>query len=124
MRRKGFANLLKQFDPQYKLPSRKYFSKTAIPKLYESTRESVLHNIKNLKSYSATTDMWSSVNGDSYMSYTIHYITEEWELQSIALGTLYFPEDHTGENLSDAIKETLQSWNLDSKNQICLIYYR
>ena len=41
--------------------------------------------------------MWSSVNGDPYMSYTIHYITEEWELQSIALGTLYFPEDHTGE---------------------------
>ena len=64
--------------------------------------------------------MWSSVNGDPYMSYTIHYITEEWELQSIALGTLYFPEDHTGENLSDAIKETLQSWNLDIKNQVCL----
>ena len=118
--KEGFANLLKQFDPQYELPSRKYFSKTAIPKLYESTRESVLHNIKNLKSYSATTDMWSSVNHDPYMSYTIHYITEEWELQSIALGTLYFPEDHTGENLSDAIKETLQSWNLDSKNQVCL----
>ena len=33
----GFVNLLKQFDPQYELPSRKYFSKTAIPKLYEST---------------------------------------------------------------------------------------
>ena len=95
--KEGFANLLKQFDPQYELPSRKYFTKTAIPKLYESTRESVLHNIKNLKSYSATTDIWSSVNGDPYMSYTIHYITEEWELQSIALGTLYFPEDHTGE---------------------------
>ena len=102
--KEGFANLLKQFDPQYELPSRKYFSKTAIPKLYESTRESVLRNIKNL---SATTDMWSSINGDPYMSYTIHYITEEWELQSTALGMLYFPEGHTGENLSDAIKETL-----------------
>ena len=67
-----------------------------IPKLYESTRESVCHNIKNLKFYSATTDMWSSINGDPYMSYTIHYITEEWELQSTALGTLYFPEDHNG----------------------------
>ena len=35
--KEGFANLLKQIDPQYELPSRKYFSKTAIPKLYEST---------------------------------------------------------------------------------------
>ena len=80
MEKEGFANLLKQFDPQYELPSRKYFSKTAIPKLYESTRESVLQNIRNLTFYSATTDMWSSINGDPYMSYTIHYITEEWEL--------------------------------------------
>ena len=55
-----------------------------IPKLYDSTRESVLHNIKNLKLYSATTDMWFN----PYMSYIIHYITEEWELQSTAFGTL------------------------------------
>ena len=116
----GFVSLLKQFHPQYELPSRKYFSKTAIPKLYESTRESMLHSIKNIAFFSATTDMWSSVSSDPYMSYTIHYITEKWELQSIALSTLYFPEDHTGENLSDTIKETLQSWNLDSKNQVCL----
>ena len=78
--KEGFANLLKQFDLQYELPSRKYFSKTVFPKLYESTRESVLQSIKNLKFYSATTDVWSSINGDPYMNYTIHYITEEWEL--------------------------------------------
>ena len=47
-----------------------------------STRESVLYNIKNLEFYSATTDMWSSINGDPYMSYTIYYVTEEWGLQS------------------------------------------
>ena len=40
--KEGFANLLKQFDPQYELSSRKYFSKAVFPKLYESTRESVL----------------------------------------------------------------------------------
>ena len=52
-----------------------------IIKLYDSTIESVLHNIKNLKLYSATTDIWC----DPYMSYIIH---EEWELQSTAFGTL------------------------------------
>ena len=36
----GFVSLLKQFNPQYELPNRKYFSKPVIPKLYESTRES------------------------------------------------------------------------------------
>ena len=80
----------------------------------------MLHRIKNITFYSATADVWLSVSSDPYMNYTIHFITEKWELQSIALSTLFFPEDHNGENLSDAIKETLQSWNLDSKNQVCL----
>ena len=44
--------------------------------------------------------MWSSVSSDPYMSYTIHFVTEKWELQSIALSTLFFPEDHNGENIS------------------------
>ena len=118
--KEGFTTLLKQFDPQYELPSRKYFSKIAIPKLYESTRESVLHTITNIQYFSATTDMWSSINGEPYMSYTIHYITEDFGLHSTALGTFYFPEDHTGENIADAIKETLHSWNLDKKNQVCI----
>ena len=85
-----------------------------------SLHENLLHSIKNITFYSATADMWSSVSSDPYMSYTIHFVTEKWELQSIALSTLFFPEDHNGENISDAIKEPLQSWNLDSKNQVCL----
>jgi len=116
----GFINLLKQFDPQYELPGRKYFTKTALPQLYERTRQSVVHDIKNIEFYSATTDMWSSVNSDPYMSYTIHYVSKEWDLRSIALGTMYFPQDHNGENLAEAITDTLQSWGLDSNNQVCI----
>ena len=64
--------------------------------------------------------MWSSVSSDPYMSYNIHYIIKKWELQSTALSTLFFPEDHSGENLSDAIKKMLRSWNFDNKIQVCL----
>jgi len=53
------------------------------------------------------------------MSYTIH-ISKEWELSTFTLNTMYFPQDHNGENLADAIKDTLQAWELDSKNQVCL----
>ena len=37
----GFRKLLGDFDPRYKLPSRKYFSETAIPRLYSSLRDKV-----------------------------------------------------------------------------------
>jgi len=35
--KKGFQKLSRAFDLQYQLPSRKYFSNTAIPALYAST---------------------------------------------------------------------------------------
>jgi len=83
----GFINLLKQFDPQYKLPGRKYFTKTVIPQLYERTRQSVLHDIKILNFIQL---QLTCVNSDPYMSYTIHYVSKEWDLRSNALGTMYF----------------------------------
>ena len=41
----GFINLLGQFDPQYELPGRKYFTKIALPQLYVHARQSVLHAV-------------------------------------------------------------------------------
>ena len=38
----GFRTLLRSFDGRYKLPSRKYFSETAIPSLYSNERASYL----------------------------------------------------------------------------------
>ena len=41
----GFKQLMKTFDARYQLPSRSYFSRTAIPALYESVRERVKQNL-------------------------------------------------------------------------------
>ena len=57
--KEGFRNMLRKFNPQYELPSRKYFTQTAIPKLYESVRERVAAELKCVDYYSATSDLWS-----------------------------------------------------------------
>lgn len=116
----GFQNLLKTFDPQYELPSRKYFSKTALPHLYTETRKSVEAELSTVDYYSATTDMWSSHSLQPYLSYTIHYVGDDWKLKTRCLQTLYLPQEHTGENISEALTETLESWNLDPKKQVCI----
>ena len=67
-------------DPQYDLQSSKYFSKTSIPALYEDTRQKLKLDLQEqAKAFSDTADMWTSVTGDPYLSYTIHYINDEWE---------------------------------------------
>ena len=116
----GFRNLLEKLDPQYDLPSSKYFSKIAIPALYEETRQKIVFDLKEVGFFSATTDMWSSITGEPYLSYTVHYISHEWKLESKCLQTLYFPVDHTAENIAETLQDTLEQWGLESKNQSCI----
>ena len=116
----GFKKLVKKFDSRYELPSRKYFSQRALPNLYTSVKEKLMKDLSSVRFYSATTDLWSSSGMTPYISYTVHYIDKEWFLQSKCLQTQFIPEDHTGENLAEAMKATLESWNLDSSNQVCL----
>ena len=54
------------------------------------------------------------------MGFTVHYIDDIWEIQSKYLQTLYFPESHTSENLSEGLRETLKSWGLKEPQQVCI----
>ena len=54
------------------------------------------------------------------MSYTVHFITSDWELTTRCLETLFLPEDHTGMNIAEAMLTTLESWGLQPAKQVCL----
>ena len=111
---------VERLDPQYDLPSSRYFSNTAIPGLFEKTRENVFANLQSPEYFSATVDMWSSVTSEPYLCFTLHYIGKEWNLQSKRLQCLFLPEDHKADNLAEALKETLTEWQLDENKLICI----
>ncbi len=111
--KKSFKDMIKALDAQYELPGQKYFSKTAIPDLYNKVRKEVQALLSGTDSFSLTTDMWSSLNMTPYMSLTVHTITPEWNLESKCLQTTYFPESHTADNLAAALRDALHDWQLD-----------
>lgn len=116
----GFRKLLAAFDSRYDLPSRNYFSRTAIPTFFAKVRETVKREVREADFYSSTTDMWSSRGLFPYMSYTVHFIDRSWQFQSRCLETCFLPEDHTGENIADALRDTLASWKLAENKQVCI----
>ncbi|XP_040278097.1 E3 SUMO-protein ligase ZBED1-like [Bufo bufo] len=118
--KRGFQNMIKTLDPRYEVPSRKYFSQTEMPKLYDKVREQVKNELRSIKYYATTTDLWSSRTMEPYISLTIHFINDEWKLCSRCLQTSYFPEDHTGELISQGLKEALESWGLKEELQVCI----
>ena len=98
----GFTNMLRKLDPKYKVPSRKYFTKTALPSLYTETRDKLVKDPQEVEYYSLTTDLWSSTGKiEPYLAVTVHYINKEWELKSNCLHTLFMPQDHTEVNISN-----------------------
>lgn len=105
----GFKDMVKTLDPHYEVPDGKLFSQTEMPQLFDQVREQVKKELRSIKHYATTTDLWLSRTMEPYISLTVHFINEEWKLCSRCLQTSYFPEDHTGEQISQGLKEALES---------------
>lgn len=109
-----FKNMVEGLNPQFECPGRKYFSKKAIPQLYNSVLDDVQKLLTESDHFSLTTDMWSARNMKPYMGITFHTITKEWSFESKCLQTTLFEEAHTAENLSDALESAVvDKWHLD-----------
>ena len=92
--------------PQCKIPSRKHVVKQEIPHLYSTIKETtVMPKLKEIENYSATADFWTSQANHPYSSYTIHFVDKEWNLITFCLETVPLFEDHSGENLAEAISD-------------------
>ena len=110
--------MLATFDPRYELPSCKYFSKIGIPRLYNSVKSAVEKELKEMEFFSATTDLWSSEVMHPYISLTIHFVNQLWEMKNLCLQTVFLPCDHTGDNIAEALKEGVDSWSLKEEQLV------
>lgn len=51
----------------------------------------------------------------------MHFVTDDWVLQSACLQTAYFPfSDHTGEIIAQGLQDALGSWNLAEDRHVCM----
>ncbi|XP_045905911.1 E3 SUMO-protein ligase ZBED1-like [Micropterus dolomieu] len=115
----GFKKLLKMMDPRYELPSRNYFAREALPQMYTDVRQSLADRLANMTHFGLTSDMWSSRTCEPYMSVTVHFI-QDWEMKTACLQTSYFPQDHTGEHIAEALQDAIASWKLQEKHLVAI----
>lgn len=116
----GFKKLLSVVDPRYVVPGCKYFTKTAIPKMYSECRQAVEKELSTISYFATTTDIWTSRTCNPYISLSVHFIDGDWNLKSKCLETAYFPEDHTGEFIAQNLTDALISWALNESKQLCI----
>ena len=79
-----------------------------MPELYEKEKQKIQQHLDGVKWYAITTDTWTSRAKQAFSAITVHYVTNEFKLQSHLLETREFPESHTGVNIAQEIEEVLQ----------------
>ncbi|XP_057694544.1 E3 SUMO-protein ligase ZBED1-like [Corythoichthys intestinalis] len=115
----GFIKMIKTLDNKYTIPPRNFFSKMALPTLYQKCRGKIEKDILNVDFFAVTTDIWSSRAMEPYLSTSIHFIDGDFEMKSWCLQTSFFPQDNTGEAVAQGLREIITSWSLQEERLVC-----
>ena len=99
----SFKKLINIANDKLKVKGRNFYSKL-VTSLADEARRDIINILQysksHLKSVSFTTDIWTSRNGDPFISLTLHFITSDWELLNFTPYVRPFPERHTGKNIT------------------------
>lgn len=117
----SFKELLAYLEPGYTLPGRKHFT-TALCVRYAEVQQKLVSMLSNVEFVSITADTWTSVATESYLTVTVHYISEDWLLMSHVLGTLPLEERHTGENLAAWMIEMLLKFDVNPSKVVTVVH--
>ena len=109
----GFRHMLHTFEPRYVPPDETTIARHYIPLLYEREKAKVTSAMASgLQLFAIASDGWSSRANHSYVSLTVHYISEQWETSYHLLETAESTTDHTAVNLATGLEEVLARWQL------------
>ena len=94
---------------------------TLIPQKYHQVSSKMKDTLVSMSNISVTTDIWSSVVQDSYISLMCHYVTKDctqmqvcFQMQ-VCLHVAPFNDHHTGEHIANMMNTCLESWDLSSE---------
>lgn len=111
----GFNRLLHLLKPKYKLPGRKYMSEVVIPGIYERVKISIKDEISKATAVSITSDMWTCLNNMvSFLSFTAHWLNEDFVLQHRVLQMKHFTGSHSGDHIRSVLEELASKWDIAS----------
>ena len=117
--KEGFKKMVSIFDPKYSLPLQNYLLKSKFLSSTMSYESVVKPAVNGANYYAVKTDLWTSSARHPFMSFTMHFIDDHWQLKTFCLDSVPIVDDHTGQNLADAVQDILVNWELDSANLIC-----
>lgn len=66
-----------------------------------------------------TSDIWTSMNTESFLTATVHFFDVDLELRTFLLTTEKLTSNHTAKYFSEVLHGIFHSWNI--QNKVCAI---
>ena len=118
--KEGFQTFLKCVAPLYKIPDRKKIT-SLIENKYEAISSIVKQELSKVSNVSITTDAWTdSLNNQSYLGVTCHYIMD-FKQKSVNLGVTELSDHHTAENLKTWLLSIIKHWEIKEENIMAIV---
>lgn len=116
----GFNRLLEYLKPQYSLPSPSYFSRTAIPGMYDNVKQIIMSHLKEAESgvIHFTSGVWMSNQTREYLTLTAHWVTFESSVRprsedhhcSALLDVSQIDCDYSGNSIQKQLECWWEAW--------------
>ena len=110
----GFISLLQFLEPGYTIPCRKTFA-NIVTNHHQSAKQKLKKHLAAADAVSVTTDIWTSLATEAYITLTAHFVSHSFTLEACVLATKEFPEHHTGLNIVEKITEIVKEFEIPHK---------
>jgi len=109
-----FREMMEFIEPNFKMPCRQTMT-NRIDSTKVEVEKRVRTELDAVPAVSLTSDIWTSLSNDAYMSVTSAYITDTWTLKTRTLANIPMEERHTQCNIAARLKECAQSYGIQDK---------
>lgn len=110
----SFTEFINFLEPQYKVPCRQTFT-DRLDGIHVELAKIVDAEMVSASAVSVTTDIWTSLTNEPYISFTASYVTSDWQLMSRSLANEAIEERHTQANIAARLKDLAERWHITGK---------
>ena len=110
-----FIEFCALLDPKFELPSRSTIARD-VEATYKVEKEKMVEKLKDVPYLHGTNDGGSAINGESFLSNTVHYVDPEtWQLKNVTLGCTVMKEAHTAKNYRAHVEAVEEKFGIKGK---------
>ena len=103
--RESFVHFMREWDPKWPVVGRMSVQRSVLQQAEEvkdELRNRIL-KVTETTDVNMTTDMWTALNGEKFITFTIHWIDEGWNFHTRILGTHELSQVHSAQNISNEL---------------------